>query len=66
MAKRNRMSLRGEDGWRRRAGSQTDKGKTHEGMEEKKRNRQRMSNGGGDKVMMAFRASVTGLTRDST
>lgn len=59
--KQNRKSLRGEDRckW---AGGQTDKGKRHLGMEEKKK----VSDRGGDKVNDGVGASVTGLTRDST
>ena len=63
MAKRNRTSLRGEDRRRQRAGAHTDKGKRFEGSEETKRNRAtevKLT------LMMEFRASVTGLTRDST
>lgn len=53
-------SLRGEDRRRRRAGGQTDKGKRHGGVEEKKRNRQKMSNAGGDNVNDGVRGECYG------
>lgn len=63
-AKRNRKRLRGED---RCGGGQTDKGTGHEGAEgpDGRRSDGRVTETEVT-LMMELRASVTGLTRDST